>query len=64
MAFAQRPDGTARLTFDETPLSLIENAFPNYVTTTECIGRAMLSATKRGFRNPVLENRDINGMCG
>jgi uncharacterized protein YbjT (DUF2867 family) len=37
--------------------------FPNYVTTTECVGRAMLSVTKRGFPKPVLENRDINGMC-
>jgi hypothetical protein len=38
--------------------------FLNYVTTTECVGRAMLSITKRGFPNPVLENRDINAMCG
>lgn len=37
--------------------------FPNYVTTTECIGRAMLSVTKRGFPNPILENRNINQMC-
>ena len=37
--------------------------FPNYVTTTECVGRAMLSVTKRGFPKPVLENRDINVMC-
>jgi uncharacterized protein YbjT (DUF2867 family) len=38
--------------------------FPNYVTTTECVGRAMLNVTKRGFPKPVLENRDINRMCG
>lgn len=38
--------------------------FPNYVTTTECVGRAMLNVTKRGFPKPVLENRDINWMCG
>jgi uncharacterized protein YbjT (DUF2867 family) len=37
--------------------------FPNYVTTTECVGLAMLSVTKRGFPKPVLENRDINVMC-
>jgi uncharacterized protein YbjT (DUF2867 family) len=37
--------------------------FPNYVTTTECVGRVMLSVTKRGFSKPVLENRDINRMC-
>jgi uncharacterized protein YbjT (DUF2867 family) len=38
--------------------------FPNYVTTTECVGRAMLNVTKRGFPKPVLEDRDINGRCG
>jgi uncharacterized protein YbjT (DUF2867 family) len=37
--------------------------FPNYVTTTECVGRAMLNVTKRGFPKPVVENRDINRMC-
>jgi uncharacterized protein YbjT (DUF2867 family) len=37
--------------------------FPNYVTTTECVGRAMLSVTKRGFPKPVLENRDLNRIC-
>jgi len=37
--------------------------FPNYVTTTECVGRAMLSVTKHGFPKPVLENRDINNKC-
>jgi integrase/recombinase XerD len=38
--------------------------FPSYVTTTECLGRAILSVAKRGFPKPVLENRDINEMCG
>ena len=38
--------------------------FPNYVITTECVGRAILNVAKRGFPKPVLENRDINGMCG
>jgi uncharacterized protein YbjT (DUF2867 family) len=37
--------------------------FPNYVTTTECVGRAMLRITKRGALKPVLENQDINGIC-
>jgi uncharacterized protein YbjT (DUF2867 family) len=37
--------------------------FPNYVTTTECVGHAMLNVSKRGFPNPVLENLDINRMC-
>ena len=29
--------------------------FPNYVTTTECVGRAMLNVTKRGFPKPVVD---------
>jgi hypothetical protein len=46
------------------PLYLLwKMIFSNYVTTTECVGRAMLNATKRGFPKPVLENRDINNMC-
>ena len=36
----------------------IRNWFPNYVTTTECVGCAVLNLTKRGFPNPVLENRE------
>jgi uncharacterized protein YbjT (DUF2867 family) len=42
---------------------LLKTLLPDYVTTTECVGRAMLNVTKRGFPNPVLENRDINVMC-
>ena len=42
---------------------LLKMLLPNYVTTTECVGRAMLNVTKRGFPKPVLENRDINVMC-
>ena len=42
---------------------VLKMLFPNYVTTTECVGHAMLSVTKRGFPKPVLENRDINVMC-
>jgi uncharacterized protein YbjT (DUF2867 family) len=37
--------------------------FPKYVTTTECIGRAMLNVAKRGAAKSVLENQDINGVC-
>jgi uncharacterized protein YbjT (DUF2867 family) len=37
--------------------------FPKYVTTTECLGRAMLAVAKRGAPKAVLENRDINGIC-
>jgi uncharacterized protein YbjT (DUF2867 family) len=43
---------------------LLKMLFPNYVTTTECVGHAMLNVSKRGSSNPVLENHDINQMCG
>jgi hypothetical protein len=43
---------------------LLKMLFPNYVTTTECVGHAMLKVTKHGFLKPVLENRDSNRMCG
>jgi len=42
---------------------LLKTLLPNYVTTTECVGRAMLNVSKRGFPKPVLENRDINSAC-
>jgi uncharacterized protein YbjT (DUF2867 family) len=42
---------------------VLKMLFPNYVTTTECVGHAMLKVTKHGFLKPVLENRDINQMC-
>src|ERR1700730_16846044 len=37
--------------------------FPKYVTTTECVGRAMLNVAKRGAPKPVLESQDINRIC-
>jgi uncharacterized protein YbjT (DUF2867 family) len=37
--------------------------FPKYVTTTECLGRAMLKVAKQGAPNPVLENQDISSVC-
>jgi len=37
--------------------------FPNYVTTTECLGRAMVNVAKRGAPKAVLENRDISKVC-
>jgi len=37
---------------------------PKYVTTTECVGRAMLNVAKRGAPNSILENQDINNVCG
>lgn len=38
--------------------------FPKYVTTTECVGRAMLQVAKHGFPKHVAENQDINNICG
>jgi uncharacterized protein YbjT (DUF2867 family) len=37
--------------------------FPKYVTTTECVGRAMLNVAKGGALKSVLENQDINSIC-
>jgi uncharacterized protein YbjT (DUF2867 family) len=37
--------------------------FPKYVTTTECVGRAMLNVAKRGSPKSVLENQDIRSVC-
>jgi uncharacterized protein YbjT (DUF2867 family) len=37
----------------------LKRLFPGQVTTTEELGRAMLQLIKRGFRERVLENRDI-----
>jgi uncharacterized protein YbjT (DUF2867 family) len=36
---------------------------PKYVTTTECVGRAMLNAARHGAPKRFLENQDINGLC-
>jgi hypothetical protein len=36
---------------------------PKYVTTTECVGRAMLQVAKHGAPKHVLENQDINAIC-
>jgi uncharacterized protein YbjT (DUF2867 family) len=36
---------------------------PQYVTTTECVGRAMLKVAKQGAPKHVLENKDINSIC-
>lgn len=36
---------------------------PQYVTTTECLGRAMLQAAKHGAPKHVLESSDINDIC-
>jgi uncharacterized protein YbjT (DUF2867 family) len=40
-------------------LPLLLRVFPQYVTTTEQVGRAMLAVAKHGYAKPVLEARDI-----
>lgn len=39
-------------------------AFPGLVTTTEKVGRAMISVAQNGYRKPILENADINAAAG
>jgi uncharacterized protein YbjT (DUF2867 family) len=39
---------------------LLNAVFPNYLTTTDKIGRAMTNVTLRGYPNKILETRDIN----
>jgi uncharacterized protein YbjT (DUF2867 family) len=36
---------------------------PKYVTTTECVGRAMLNVVQHGAPKRFLENQDINELC-
>ena len=44
-----------------TPLlPVLKAVFPQYVTTTERLGRAMIAVAKRGYPKKVLEMRDIN----
>jgi uncharacterized protein YbjT (DUF2867 family) len=40
-------------------LPLLQRAFPNAITTTTQLGRAMLAVAKEGARAPILETRDI-----
>lgn len=37
---------------------------PNHVTTTECVGRAMIEVARRGAPKRVIESRDIGDLCG
>ncbi len=36
---------------------------PSFVTSTERVGRAMLSVAKRGADKPIIENREINAIA-
>jgi hypothetical protein len=41
-------------------LSFLNRVAPNYMTTTEQIGRAMIRVARDGYPKPVLESEDIN----
>jgi hypothetical protein len=41
---------------------VLRAAFPQAVTTTEQVGRAMLQVAKHGTPKPVLNTRDINAL--
>ncbi|HEY6051165.1 MAG TPA: epimerase [Thermoanaerobaculia bacterium] len=43
-------------------LPILKLLFPNAVTTTEQMGRAMLAVARNGYPTPVLETRDINSL--
>ena len=40
-------------------LPVVRLAFPNFVLTTQQIGRAMLNVTRRGYPKRILESKDI-----
>lgn len=41
-------------------LPILRRLFPQYVTTTELLGRAMLRVARKGYPKRILESRDIN----
>jgi len=43
-------------------LPLLKSIFPQYITTTEQLGRAMLKVAKNGYPKPILESKDINSL--
>ena len=47
-------------TYGAPLVSIIKTVAPNHITTTEQIGRAMLSVVRHSWGNPILEIRDIN----
>ena len=43
-------------------LSCLARVAPNYMTTTEQLGRAMIKVARDGYPKPVLESEDINAI--
>jgi hypothetical protein len=58
----QSKTGSYRLFYSATAwlLPLLRALFPNYVTSTERLGRVMLSLAKHGGERAILEARDSN----
>ena len=44
-------------------LPVLKAVFPQYVTTTERLGRAMIAVARHGYPKKVLEMRDINSVA-
>lgn len=44
-------------------LPVLKAVFPQYVTTTERLGRAMIGVARHGYSKKVLEMRDINSVA-
>ena len=44
-------------------LPVLKAIFPQYVTTTERLGRAMIAVARHGYSKKVLEMRDINSVA-
>ena len=43
-------------------LPLLKSTFPQYITTTEQLARAMLQVARNGYPTPILESTDINSL--
>jgi uncharacterized protein YbjT (DUF2867 family) len=43
-------------------LPLLKSVFPQAITNTEQLGRAMLKVAKNGYPKPILESKDINSL--
>jgi uncharacterized protein YbjT (DUF2867 family) len=43
-------------------LPFLKSAFPQAITNTEQLGRAMLRVAKNGYTKPILESKDINSL--
>jgi uncharacterized protein YbjT (DUF2867 family) len=43
-------------------LPLLKKALPQYITSTEQLGRAMLRVAKQGYPRPILETKDIDAL--